>query len=111
MESVSFVKFVKPSNTRVEVDFVELPKEVVAARELGNTAGAANSDLLYFLKPVEFLKRLDAVKLAGAFFNETSEQKYIHIGQIRWSTARFSAKLVAVAVHCSLEDGWDLSGS
>jgi hypothetical protein len=63
----------KPSNTRVEVDFVELPKEVVAAHELGNPAGAANSDLPYFLNPVECLKRLDAVKLAGASFNETSE--------------------------------------
>jgi hypothetical protein len=45
MESVSFTKFVKPSNTWVEVDFVELPNEVVAPHELGNPAGAANSDL------------------------------------------------------------------
>jgi hypothetical protein len=81
IESVAFAKFVKPSDTRVEVDFVELPKEVVAASELGNPAGLANSDLPYFLKPVECLKRPDAVKLAGAFFNETSEQKCIHIGQ------------------------------
>jgi hypothetical protein len=82
MESVSFAKFVKPSNTRVEVDFVKLPKEVVAAHELGKPAGAANSDFPYFLKPVECLKRSDAVKLADALFNETSEQKCIHIGQI-----------------------------
>jgi hypothetical protein len=82
MESVSFAKFVKPSNTRVEVDFVELPQEVVAAHGLGNPAGAANSDLPYFLKPVECLKRPDGVKLAGAFLNETSDQKCIHIGQI-----------------------------
>jgi hypothetical protein len=82
MESVSFAKSVKLSNTPVEIDFVELSKEVVAAHELGNPAGAADSDLPYFLEPVECLKRPDAVKLAGAFFNETSEQKYIHIGQI-----------------------------
>jgi hypothetical protein len=82
MESVSFAKFVKRSKTRVQIDFVELPKEVVAAHELGNPAGAANSDLPYFLKPVECLKRPDAVKLSGALFNETSEQKCIHIGQI-----------------------------
>jgi hypothetical protein len=82
MESVSFAKFVKRSNTRVEVDFAELPKEVFAAHEPGNPAGAANSDLPYFRKPVECLKGPDAVKLANVFFNETSEQKYIHIGQI-----------------------------
>jgi hypothetical protein len=111
MEYVSFAKFVKPSNTWVEVDFVELPKEVVTAHELGNSAGVANSNLPYFLKPVECLKRRDAVKLTGAFFNETSEQKCIHIGQIYWSTPKFSAKLVAIAVHCSLEDGPDLSGA
>jgi hypothetical protein len=111
MELVSFAKFVNPSNTRIEVDSVELPKKVVAAHELGNPAAAANSDLPYFLKPVDCLKRPDAVKLPGAFFTETSEQKCIHIGQISWSTAKFSAKLVAVAVHYSLEDGPDLSGA
>jgi hypothetical protein len=82
MEPVSFAKFVKPSNTRVDVDFVELPKEVVTVHELGNPADAANSDLPYFLKPIECLKCPDSVKFAGAFFNETSEQKYIHIGQM-----------------------------
>jgi hypothetical protein len=82
MESVSFAKFVKPSNAQVEVDFVELPKEVVTAHGLGNPAGAENSDLPYFLKPVECLKRPDDIKFAGAFSNETSEQKYIHSGQI-----------------------------
>jgi hypothetical protein len=40
MESMSFAKFVKPSDRRVEVDFVELPKELVAAHKLGNPAGA-----------------------------------------------------------------------
>jgi hypothetical protein len=82
MESISFAKFGKPSNTRVEVDFVELLKEVVTAHELGNPACAANSDLPQFLKPVEYLKYPNAIKLAGAFFNETSEQKCIHIVQI-----------------------------
>jgi hypothetical protein len=82
MEFVSFAKFVNPSNTPVKIDFVELPKELIAVHELGNPAGAANSDLPYFLKPVEWLKRPDAVKLAGEFFNETSEQKCIHIGQM-----------------------------
>jgi hypothetical protein len=73
MEPVSFAKFVKPSNTRVEIDFVKLSKEVIAAHELGNPAGAANSGLMYFLKPIECFKCPDAVKLACAFFNETSE--------------------------------------
>jgi hypothetical protein len=82
MESVSFAKFVKPSDTRVGGDFVELPKEVIAAYEPGNPVGAVNSDLPYFLKSVECLKCPDAVKLVGALFNETSEQKRIHIGQI-----------------------------
>jgi hypothetical protein len=82
MEPLSFAKFVKSSNTRVEVDCVELTEEVVAVHELCDPAGAADSDVPYFLKPVECFKRPDAVKLAGAFFNETSEQKFIHIGQI-----------------------------
>jgi hypothetical protein len=82
MEPESVAKFVKPSNTRVKIDFVELPKEVVAAHELGNPAGAVDSDLPYFLKPIECLKRPDAVKLAGAFFKEMSEQNCIHIGEI-----------------------------
>jgi hypothetical protein len=82
MESVSFAKFVKPSNTWVEVDFVELPKEVVAAHKLGNPAEPANLNLPYFLKPVECLKRPNAAQLVGSLFNETSEQKCIHVGQI-----------------------------
>jgi hypothetical protein len=75
MGPLSFAKFVKPSKARVEVAFVELVKEVVAAHEPGNPADAENSDLPYFLKPVKCLKHPDVVKLAGASFNEASEQK------------------------------------